>query len=524
MNEFAKLNRITFHPTESNISSLKSKGWKAYVDEQLNPGPEPPELQKRIKNFSTTVEAEANGRDRTYELTLKTYFDSAKTTWKRITAMGEDPPEFEIRRPTAETFVITWLKALHSPWQLRELMVEFWHNHFNVSVEAEDRIQGLFAVYDREVIRPNVFGNFRVFLEAVAKSPCMLYYLDNAVSRASPANENYARELFELHTLGADHYYNHLYDEWRKVPGAWEGKAEGYIDEDVYEAARCFTGWTVADGEDYDERSIPSTGEFYYYDNWHDHYQKRVLGVEFRSHQAPMADGLKVLDLLANHPGTAKFVCKKICRWLVADEPPESVIEKAVATWTANLEADDQIGQVIRTILLSEEFEASLGTKIKRPNHLAAAFLRATKAEANPNETLYWWLRMMGYKQFAWPTPTGHPDEANFWLNPDMMLKRWKTFPVLAFWGEEEGHVKIDVTSQLPSNCNDFQAALDFWANRLFHQTVEPDRAKELKDIFFDDLGGLTFAAFRKDYKKEFEFKLRQTVCLLAMSPHFQKR
>lgn len=524
MNEFQALNRTTFGPIPSELEALKTKGWSAWVEEQLNPGPEPPELEKRIKDFSLEVIAEVQGREKNYRLGIKQYYASAPEIWKRLQAMGEDPPEFEIRRPTAETFVVTWLKALHSPWQLRELMIEFWHNHFNVSVEAEQKIQSLFAIYDREVIRPNALGNFRTFLEAVAKSPCMLYYLDNAYSRASPANENYARELFELHTLGADHYFNHLYDEWRKVPGAWEGAAEGYIDEDVYEAARAFTGWTVADNRGYEQREFPATGEFYYYDNWHDHYQKRVLGVEFKSHQPPMADGLKVLDILANHPGTARFVCGKLCKWLVADEPPTEVVDAAVKTWMDHREAEGQIAQTVKTILLSSAFTDALDTKIKRPNHLAAAFLRGTQSEAKPSQGLYWWVKQMGYQQFAWPTPTGHPDDATYWLNSDMILKRWKTFPLIAFWGEEDGFVTMNVQNQLPIGCEDFTTALKFWSERLLGQATEPAQAKKLKDIFFEDLGGLTFSAFREQFNKEFEIKLRQMVCLLAMSPHFQKR
>src|SRR5258708_6681680 len=209
-------------------------------------------------------------------------------------------------RPAEEVRMASWVKAVYSKWQLREIMVEFWHNHFNINAFQEPRIACTFPIYDREVIRKNCFGNFRTFLEDVARSTAMQYYLDNFSSKASPANENYARELFELHTLGSDFYFNNLYNRWREVPGASNGKPIGYIDEDVYEAARSFTGWTIADGSGIGKGdNLPNTGRFYYYDGWHDNYQKRVLGVEFDPNQPPLADGLKVLDLVAYHPATA---------------------------------------------------------------------------------------------------------------------------------------------------------------------------------------------------------------------------
>ena len=140
----------------------------------------------------------------------------------------------------------------------------------------------------------------------------MLVYLNNRSSRAGSANENYARELLELHTLGRGAYLNTLYDRWRDVPGATEGRPQGYIDQDVYEAARAFTGWTIADGTGLGGgMALPATGAFTYVEAWHDGYQKRVLGHEFDPFQAPMADGRKVLDLVADHPATAWNVCTR---------------------------------------------------------------------------------------------------------------------------------------------------------------------------------------------------------------------
>lgn len=522
MKEFDALNRVTFGPKPEERTHLAKIGWEAYIKEQLAPGPEPEELQRMIREDSFPWQVDFGQEDSVADQRLKLYFTSIQEIYNRLNdRIGA--AKYDKRRPYYETIIITWLKALHSPWQLRELMVEFWHNHFNVSVDIEDQVAIAFAVYDRTVIRPNVFGNFRTMLEGVAKSPSMLLYLDNAFNRAGPANENYARELFELHTLGEDRYYNHLFDEWREVPGALEGKAEGYIDEDVYEAARAFTGWTVAINEREKVLKGPENGDFYYYDQWHDHYQKRILGVEFESHQAPMADGLKVLDMLANHPGTAEFVCTKICRWLVADDPPKSVVNQAVKTWMAHRDAPDQLGKVLQTILLSEEFAKNLGTKIKRPNHLPISYIRMTGSHLQPHQGIFWWIRAMGYHQFSSPFPTGNPDGAEHWLNTDGMLKRWQTLPMLQYFGEAN-LFQCNVMRELPEPCNTFDALVDFWTFRLWNGTLQPDIREELRSVFFEELGDMSYEKFKNTFPKEYEFKVRQTVHLLAMSPDFQKR
>ncbi|MEM9022118.1 MAG: DUF1800 domain-containing protein [Bacteroidota bacterium] len=432
----AALNRVTFGVTDTELQAVEKQGWAAWIKAQLQPG-EDPKCDARLNGLTYTVEV---GRmEREANATFGRYFETPAQLVARIPERRE-AKEVDFNRPAVEAAIATWTRAIHSRKQVRELLVEFWHNHFNVSIEAEDEIAMMMAVYDREVIRKHALGNFRQFLEAVATSPAMLYYLDNAYSKASPANENYARELFELHTLGAENYFNHLYDDWRQVPGAMEGRAEGYIDEDVYEAARAFTGWTVADGREVGESALPFTGEFHYYDRWHDHYQKRVLGVEFRSHREAMADGRQVLDLVAYHPATARHVCTKLCRWWVGDHPPESVIDKAVATWTEHARADDQIARTVETILLSPEFAAGLGQKVKRPNHLLLALVRQTGLDITPSMEWYWLLEQMGYRQFSWPVPTGHPDEAGYWLSTDRLLKRWNSVPLVLYHYLEEGN------------------------------------------------------------------------------------
>src|SRR5258708_24716382 len=184
---------------------------------------------------------------------------------------------------------------------------------------------------------------------------------------------------------------------WGEVPGGSNGKPIGYIDEDVYEAARSFTGWTIADGSGIGKGdNLPNTGRFYYYDGWHDNYQKRVLGVEFDPNQPPLADGLKVLDLVAYHPATAKHVCLKLCKRFIADEPPPALVNGAVEVWTKNQKSPDQIKKTLYHILTSREIAHSWGKKIKRPFELMVSLLRSTSADFIPNPSLNGELKPMG--------------------------------------------------------------------------------------------------------------------------------
>jgi uncharacterized protein (DUF1800 family) len=265
-------------------------------------------------------------------------------------------------------------------------------------------------------------GNFRAMLGGVARSPAMLYYLNNADSIASPANENYARELLELHTLGAGNYLNDRITEWHAVPGSGAGLAEGYLDLDVYEVARAFTGWSMGDGRWIAEgENAPLTGTFHYVTRWHDPYQKRILGREFGPNRGPMADGEDVLDMLATHPGTAHFVCSKIARRLLSDDPPQALVENMAQTFLSASGADDQIAQVLRALVLSPEFAAPQ-QKLRRPFEFLAALYRATGAGVESVENgFHWQLQRAGWRQHEYGPPTGHPDRMQAWTGASTM-------------------------------------------------------------------------------------------------------
>ncbi|NTU82242.1 MAG: DUF1800 domain-containing protein [Chloroflexales bacterium] len=399
--------------------------------------------------------------------------------------LADHPEESERTRPHDEVRVATWIRAVYSRRQLFEILVDFWHNHFNVRATAEAPVTVTWPIYDR-LIRTHALGNFRTFVEEVGRSVAMMYYLDNVSNRAdggTGGNESYARELFELHTLGAGNYLK--FDNDRGLIPTVSYGAEvypaGYIDDDVYEAARCLTGWTIADGQ-------PDTGAFYYRADWHDTYPKTVLarrplegvapGPNIPARQGDQKDGKDVFDLVCNHPGTARHLCTKLARRLVDANPPKRLVDAAVAVWMAARGAPDQILQVVRTILLSPECRSTYGAKVRRPLEAVWAYLRATEADlpsdveaegGDTNKGGYWssilyQADQTGQRLFGWDTPNGHPDLASYWANTNGMLRRWNTFFNLSqSWG---GNVRIDIAGQtnLGATCAQI---VDFWISRL---------------------------------------------------------
>lgn len=423
------LQRLGFGQNAASRRRFQELGYEKYVLEQLNPTSQDEAADKAIANFQLEIQYNHKGNKVKENRPLSLLKKSLPELWQ---IRSDNKAHAEKIRPAQEVAVATILRAQHSRWQLREVVVDFWHNHFNVNALGDDRIAVLFPHYDREVIRKHAFGNFRQLLEAVAKSPCMLFYLDNAQSKASPANENYARELLELHTLGGIHYLNNLYDQWREVPKDQNGEAKGYIDEDVYEAARAFTGWTVADGShDNKGGNLPNTGEFHYCEHWHDQYQKRVLGTEIPHHQSPLADGLRVLDLLAYHPATARYICKKLCLFLLGDEAPESLLKSASELFLKQKTQPNQLKDVISHVLLHPDYLKFAKPKAKTPLQLLASLARATDTDLQPNQHFYYMLQAMGHQLFGWPTPDGHPLRSDYWLNTNFLLSRWNATSTL---------------------------------------------------------------------------------------------
>lgn len=531
------LSRLGFGPAPGDREQFKALGLEKWLNEQLAPidaasplGDEPA-LAERLASAKLHIEYKAGKADNGQEWQaanedrpLSALTSPLKDMWE-ITRWDKGMDYAERVRPVAELRIASVLRARYAKRQLREVLVDFWHNHFHVNAATDDiRVNVAMPLYDRDVIRRHCLGNFREFLEAVATAPAMLYYLNNAASRASPANENFARELFELHTLGRERYLNSLYNKWRDVPGALDGKPTGYIDQDVYEAARAFTGWTVGDGSwcGPGPEHFPLTGAFLYHDAWHDNYQKRVLGVEFDPNQPPMADGRKVLDLAAEHPGTALTVCTKLCRRLVCDDPPQSLVDRAVSVWRDNLKANDQIAQVIRAIVLAPEFLSTPPTKAKRPFELAMSFMRATDTEARSVHDWVWTFEEMGHRLFAWPAPTGHPDRSDYWLSTNMMVSRWNLpIRLTADWFRGSRARLVRQTPLGDDGSPTPKAIAAHWCDRMLGGPLEGSRMGVIEAAA---AGGQPVDQPIEVGDIELAQRIQRCVAAIAMTPEFQVR
>src|SRR6266568_4326231 len=318
------------------------------------------------------------------------------------------------------------LRAVYSERQLYELMVDFWENHFSIFANKDDD-RYLLTSFDRDTIRPFAMGRFRDLLGATAHSPAMLYYLDNwrsSVPRPYPAkdgkpagvdgglNENYARELMELHTLGVD---------------------GGYTQKDVQEVARCFSGWTI--------QKPNEQGLFLYRPGFHDDGEKVVLGHRILS-GGGMADGERVLDILAAHPATARFIATKLARRFISDNPPQSVIDRAAAVF---LKTDGSLRETLRAIVTSPEFfaQSAYRAKMRSPFEYVCAAMRALNAETDGDRPVLDAVARMGQPVFGRITPDGFSDRAEQWLSSGAMVARLNFASALAT-GRIKG-TKIDL-------------------------------------------------------------------------------
>ena len=296
-------------------------------------------------------------------------------------------------------------RAVYSERQLQEVLTDFWFNHFNVYLDkGADRF--LVTSYERDAIRPHVLGAFKELLLATAQHPAMLFYLDNwqSVAADAPAgrlranrrrglNENYARELLELHSLGVD---------------------GGYTQKDVVEVARCFTGWTIM---------APYRGAaFTFNPRLHDKGEKTVLGIRIPA-GGGREDGLKVIEIIASHPSTARFISTKLAQRFVADNPPAALINTLADTFQ---KSNGDIKAVMRTLLKSREFwsEAAYKSKVKSPFEMIASALRATDADVTTAIGIANRVGELGQPLYRKQEPTGYSNNSNEWMNSAALLGR----------------------------------------------------------------------------------------------------
>lgn len=389
------------------------------------------------------------------------------STLFKYTAKDEQIPVPERARPRQETQAAALILAVNStnPW--KDQWISFWRDHF--SVYGHDANVGAFLPHwEAKVIQRHAFGNFRQFLQATATHPCMLYYLNNKSSKAGNANENYARELFELHTLGRNAYLNNLYSKWRAVPGAQNGRPVGYIDQDVYEASRAFTGWTLEDGSALGGgQNLPKTGRFKYIESWHDNYQKRILAQEFDPYSGSMRDGQRVLDMCAFHPATAEHVVGKLVKRMISDDPPKSLIESTTRIFIQQQNATNQLAIVSQHLAHEAgRIPASQRKKVKNPMRLVASFAQAINLPFSLGEgKIMGPLESAGPSLYSWVSPEGPPDGMQWLLSAGYLRQRVALVQGMSenWWGTGEW----DPFSGL-RYAPTYLELLEHWSNALF--------------------------------------------------------
>jgi uncharacterized protein (DUF1800 family) len=403
------LNRLTYGPRPGDVDRVKAMGLQKWIDLQLTPSRiDNSALDAKLQRLETlTLDSETIQRD---------YAGPAmvERRQRQLENPNQPPPDPSMmprgqasgvqrkaRQVISDIEEAKLLRAIYSERQLEEVLVDFWFNHFNVFA-GKGATRNYIGEYEREAIRPYVLGQFRDMLGATAKSPAMLFYLDNwlssaSASPASPArgargiNENYARELLELHTLGVD---------------------GGYTQQDIVNVAKAFTGWTMQ----------PRRGSgFMFVPNRHERGDKVVLGHAIKG--GGIDEGERVLDIVAAHPSTARHIARKLAIRFVSDTPPAALVDRAAARFTATR---GDLREVVRVILSSPEFSAAEArrAKVKTPLEFVASALRATGADVRTALPLARTLRDMGMPLYFCQPPTGYEESATTWVTAGALVNR----------------------------------------------------------------------------------------------------
>src|SRR5580704_650579 len=421
------LNRLGYGPRPGDLERVKQMGLENWVERQLHPEKlDEPILQARLSRLPA---ANLNSQ------ALLAEYPQPDTAAKRLGITVDEyrkqmdaeahPPQGVRPKPSKlpqealnQLQQAKALRAIYSQRQLQEQLTDFWFNHFNVFAN-KDLDLWLLASYENDVIRSHVFGRFRDLLEASAKSPAMLFYLDNYLSADPQAakrlkshpeklrgrqyasllpvgnrglNENYGRELMELHTLGVD---------------------AGYTQQDVIEVARCFTGWTI--------RNARTKPEFAFDDRVHDPQPKNVLGKKI--HAGGIRDGEQVLDLLARDPHTAHHLALELAGHFVSDNPPGPLVDRMAVAFR---KSGGDLREVMRAMIYSPEFwsRAAYRAKIKTPFELVVSATRALGTDVDTALPLVNWITRIGEPLYQCLPPTGYSDKASAWVNAGALLNR----------------------------------------------------------------------------------------------------
>ncbi len=437
------LNRVTWGVNVSTLEQAEALGMKRYMAQQLHPEQArlPAPIQAQI-NAMTITQRPLDQLARQMELRRKESETVANDEDKKIAQQGYQRELNRLAREAATRFL---LRSLYSQNQLQEQMTWFWMNHFNVH-QGKHNLRAMVGDYEESAMRAHALGKFRDLLVASAHHPAMLRYLDNDQNSATRINENYARELMELHTLGVD---------------------GGYSQSDVQELARILTGVGINLGPDAQVRpellaQYVHRGLFEFNPNRHDYGDKQFLGQVVRGRGLAELD--VALDRLSRHPATAHFVSRKLAMFLVADEPPAALVARMADTF---LHSDGDIAATLQTLFDSPEFVASLGRQFKDPLHYVVSAVRLAydnKPIRNAGPMLNW-LNRMGEPLYGHASPDGYPMLETAWASPGQMTNR---FDVAKAIGSGSAGLFKDDGAKVRE-----QAAFPQLANALYFQSLQ---------------------------------------------------
>ena len=496
------LSRLGFGPRPGDITQLRALGLERWIESQLAPARlDDSACIDRLRGLPTLT-LSTGALQRAYPRLDKDTREMLKTGgMSRREALERFPADKRPLRITAELAAARLVRAVESEHQLQEVMVDFWFNHFNVHA-GKGEVRWYVTSYERDVIRPHALGRFPELLRATARHPAMLFYLDNWLStrpdfvvaagpnrgRRAGLNENYARELMELHTVGVD---------------------GGYTQRDVTEVARAFTGWTIDRPRD--------DARFAFRPRMHDSGAKVVLGARLAA--GGQGDGEQVLDLLARHPATARFIAGKLVRRFVADEPTPALVERVAATFRAT---DGDIRQMLRTIIAAPEFWSpdARRAKIKKPFEYVASAARAlgARSDAQGGEALARAVAEIGEPLYDAQPPTGYPDRAEAWVNAGALLARM-SFALALTQGRLPG-VSIDLPRRIGDSSDAPEAAL----HRLLEVVLHGQATMETRTVLAAQLGDPQIRRQTADDRGPAAPDVEKLAALVIGSPEFQRR
>jgi len=527
------LNRVTFGARDRDETNLNFNGWDVWVDNQLNAPPgDDPDLAAHIAAQTMLIRYAAGDPSRPREtwpavdeMRPLNYINyTPAQLWEIHRNAGGAVSFSERTRVRQELAAATWIRNLHSRYQLREFMVDFWHNHFNISKNEAEPATVLLPAFDRVAIRANAFGNFRTMLEATATSGSMLIYLDNYLSTSTTPNENYAREIIELHTLGGAAYLG--VGDTAPVPtegGLFgNGVPIGFTDQDVLQASRALSGWTIKYGQrDAANAVLPNTGEFIYNARQHNLNAGVFLGRNINGLRGDMEQGRAVLDAIASHPATARHVVGRLMRRIFGDNPPEAATARGIAAFNAHRDAPDQIARVLRAILVDGlEIFTAPPAKVRRPYERIIAMLRTTDSVLTAGTTMLSALDSLNDALFAWPAPDGRPDFNDYWLATGANLSTWNLLFQVPNWRE----VQTTLTAQTPAHAaTSATMTVEYWVNRMVGGFLSPENMNVLIADQAGDSGAPAAIRGRRS-AATIENAYRRLVSLIATSEGFSVR